>query len=252
MSPLTGARVGLALALVLLVAAPPAASADLPVGEAEGVRIVKERGAIVVVFTQRAEPLRKRVAGKFVSVHCTELLPDGAHSGGATQRAPKRGRRIRTGDKTRGMDYCRVSLAPRTVKRDGERRRLGRQLVVSIPLTQKGAVYLDEESKTGDMIGVLVIAGIYAQEAKPEAYPTPTQLIAAIEKETGRVPRDIVALATPAATPPAGKVGYYSDGQEHIAAVVLSASGRRLFFEAAADEVLHTNVARYIFGDPFL
>ena len=40
-------------------------------------RIVRERGAIVVVFTSRATRLWRRVAGKRVSVPCDELpAPD--------------------------------------------------------------------------------------------------------------------------------------------------------------------------------
>ena len=110
-------------ALLLVLAAPSAAAAQtpLPVGEADDVRIVRERGALVVVFTQRAEKVRRRVAGKLVSVLCTEFTKKGTNSGGVTQRAPRRGRRIRTGDLTRGLDYCRVWLAARTVTRDGER-----------------------------------------------------------------------------------------------------------------------------------
>jgi hypothetical protein len=56
-----------------------------------------------------------------------------------------------------------------------------------------------------------------------------------------------VALGAPSDTPPAGAVGYYSDGAQHAAAVVLSASGKRLFLEQNGD-VLHMNIAKYIFG----
>ena len=148
-------RTGVAALIVLVAVAlvPSAAAAQLPVGEADGVRIVRERGAIVVVFTQRAERLWRRVAGRVVSVYCWERgEPDengflSVSGGGSSLRAPKRGRRLRTGDGTRGMDYCRVWRAPRWVRRGRERVRLGRRLIVSIPLTQKGAVYLDEQSK---------------------------------------------------------------------------------------------------------
>src|SRR5918911_1312879 len=112
---------------VLLVAAPAAdaLTVQLPVGEAQGVRIVRERGAIVVVFTQRATRLWRRVAGKRVSVMCESWSePDEqgfsfTEGGGTTFRAPRRGRRLRTGDRTRGMDICRVWLEPRTVRRNG-------------------------------------------------------------------------------------------------------------------------------------
>jgi hypothetical protein len=231
-----------------VVAAAPA-QAQLPVGEADGVRIVRERGAIVVVFTRSADRLWRRVAGRRVSVYCTEFIEDGANSGGVTMRAPKRGRRIRTGDQTRGMDYCRVWLEERTVRRRGHRIQTGRRLIVSIPLTQKGAVYLDEQKKTGEMMQVIFGASILAERRGRTDWFTYDELLGALFK--GRpAPPDfgVVALAGPTDTPPAGKVGYWSDGEQHVAVVTLSSSGRRLFVEYEGD-VLHTNVASYIYGD---
>ena len=38
-----------------------------------------------------------------------------------------------------------------------------------------------------------------------------------------------------------GRIGYYSDGALHVAVVIVSGSGRRLFIEHEND-VLHTNV----------
>jgi hypothetical protein len=237
-----------ALLLVLAVPAAGAAQTALPVGEADGVRIVRERGALVVVFTQRAEKLRRRVAGKLVSVLCTEFAENGINSGGATQRAPRRGRRIHTGDLTRGMDYCRVWLAARTVTRDGERRRLGRRLVVSVPLTQEGAVFLDEQAKALSIIGLLGIAGLIGEEHNISGYPTLDELFEAEPRlRPGPSGQPIVALATASDTPAGTAVGYYSDGDRHTAAVTVSASGRRLFLEHEGD-VLHTNIARYMFG----
>ena len=59
----------------------------------------------------------------------------------------------------------------------------------------------------------------------------------------------VVELPGPSDTPPAGSIGYYSDGAQHVAAVVLWASGRRLFFEADVDHAIHTNVVEYLYGD---
>jgi hypothetical protein len=243
-----GGATGLVAALLLVLALPSAgaAQAPLPVGETDGVRVVRDRGGgIVVVFTKRAEKLRRKVAGKLVNVGCTELLRDGSFSGVVTQRAPRRGRRIRTGDRTRGMDYCRVWLAARTVRRGRERIRRSRELVVSIPLTQDGAVFLDEESKVRLIFGLLTISGLEAEERNRTGYLTPAELLDAFPK-LERLP--VVALAAPSDTPPAGAVGYYSDGAQHAAAVALSTQGRRLFLELNGD-VLHTNVAKYVFGD---
>ena len=59
----------------------------------------------------------------------------------------------------------------------------------------------------------------------------------------------VVSLPNPSDTPPAGSIGYYSDGALHVAAVVLSASGRRLFLEGDVDHVIRTNVLEYLYGD---
>jgi hypothetical protein len=107
---------GLVAALLLALAVPAAAQTPLPVGEADGVRLVRERGELVVVFTPRAKRLWRRVAGKRVDVACVEFLEGGTRSGGNLLRAPKRGRRIRTGDGSR-VDYCRVWLPARRVGR---------------------------------------------------------------------------------------------------------------------------------------
>jgi hypothetical protein len=235
-----------ALLLALVLPSAAAAQTPLPVGEADGVRIVRERGALVVVFTQRAEKLRRKVAGKLVTVDCTEFVRGGTYGGGITQRAPRRGRRIYTGDGTRGMDYCRVWLAARTVRRGGERQRRGREHIVSIPLTQEGAVYLDEQFKAIALLGLLTVAQLGAEDRNRTGFLSPAQLLQLVGNPRPRPPYALVALAAPSDTPPAGAVGYYSDGARHAAAVVVSASGKRLFLELNGD-VLHTNIADHIF-----
>ena len=229
--------VALLLATALGALLAPAAGAKLPVGEAEGVRIIRVKGAIVVVFTPQAAKLYRRVAGRRVSVFCTEVTEDGSNSGGVTQRAPKRRRPIRTGDLTRGLDYCRVSL------------RGGRRVIVSIPLTQKGAVLLDEEKNARDLMILSIFAGVAADKLHVDGAPTTAQLLAFMADLPGDVfEKTVVGLATPADTPPAGSIGYYGDGAERLAVVTLSASGRRLFIENEADDVLRTNLAQHIFG----
>jgi hypothetical protein len=250
-------RCVLATVAVLLVVAPAAGAqtVQLPVGEAQGVRIVREHGAIVVVFTPRAARLWRRVAGKRVSVLCEGPTsePDehgfvGTQGGGTTFRAPKRGRRLRTGDLTRGMDICRVSVEPRTVTRNGERRRYGRQLIVEIPLTQEGAVRLDEKARAQALFAVLVIAATDAARRHLDGYPTSSELVALLPVLRRPIKLSVVALASASDTPPAGSIGYYSDGAHHVAAVVLSASGRRLFLEFDADDVIRSNVVGYIWS----
>jgi hypothetical protein len=257
---------GLAAALVVLLVAPSMCMAQgpLPVGESHGVRIVRERGAIVVIFTERAAKRYKRIAGRLVEVDCTDRQPRQpgpprayaflapshpgqitvVSGGGVTMRAPKRRRKLDTGDLTRGLDYCRLWLPPRTVRRDGERQRIGRRLIVSVPLTQTGAVFLDEESKARRLVQMLSIAGLVAGELKIRGWPSYAQLVDQVP-EAGR---GLVSLASPTDTPPAGKIGYYSDRQEHVAVVVVSKSGRRLIIELAGD-TLTTNIVEHVIGD---
>jgi hypothetical protein len=245
------------VAVVMFVVAPSAGAetVQLPVGEAQGVRIVRERGAIVVVFTPRAARLWRRVAGKRVSVSCEERSGPDEHGfvtvgeGGTTFRAPRRGRRLRTGDLTRGMDICRVWLEARTLKRNGVRRRYGRELIVAIPLTQQGAVRLDEQARTYALFAVLEIAAHDPDGGSADRFLTPADLVALAPVLPRPVRLSVVALPTPADTPPAGSIGYYSDGAQHAAAVVVSATGRRLFLEYDVDHVIRTNVVEYLYGD---
>jgi hypothetical protein len=258
---------GVAAAVMVLLLAPSTSTAQgaLPVGESNGVRIVRERGALVVVFTKRAAKLYRRIAGRLVEVDCTDKQPrrpgpprayafltppnpgeiTEESGGGVTMRAPKRRRKLVTGDLTRGTDYCRLWLVPRTVSRDAERRRRERRLIVSVPLTQTGAVFLDEESKALQLLRWLSLAGLVANELKVRGWPSYAQLVDQLPSE---VRHRLVSLASPADTPPARTIGYYSDRNEHVAFVIVSKSGRRLLFELAGD-VLTTNVAEYVFGD---
>jgi hypothetical protein len=243
----------LGLIAVLSLVAAPLARAQLPVGEADGVRVVRERGAFVVIFTPRAEKLRRRVAGRLVSVMCTDLPPEMdsfgtlvISSGGGSYRMPKRGRRLRTGDLTRRLDYCRVALV--------RRRQRSREPIVAVPLTQVGAVYLDEEEKAHELLQLLFVAGSVAERLELKAYPTYSQLVDFLAARPGgpspgHISGGLVALSSPSDTPPAGKLGYYSDGAERTVVAVVSRSGRRLFIEGEPGGVLRTNVSEFVFGD---
>jgi hypothetical protein len=165
-------------------------------------------------------------------------------TGGDTRvRVPATRRKVRTGEASRPLDYCRLSLPARKVTRRGRPVTLPRQVLVSIPLTQAGAVKLDEEAKAASIAVVLLIAQLYAEKREINTWPTPAQLL------EYRPLRGLVALRAAADTPPAGKVGYWSDGGENAAVVVLSRTGRRLFVEFGPDDALRTNLAEYLFAE---
>jgi hypothetical protein len=251
---------GVVVVAALLLAVPAANAAGttalLPVGEADGVRIVGERGTSTIVFTKQAARMYRRVAGKRVAVGCTTLPADDdklgstSHGAGIAMWRVSRSRRpLQIGDLSRGADYCRVWRSEQLVRRHEDRTTLSRELIVSIPLTQSGAVYLDEQVRTGILMFVLTVAGDVADRRTPSAFPLPAALAGKLDPALPPRRRVLVPLDSPTDTPPAGKFGYYSDGQRHAAVVTLSAAGRRLFIEVAADDELHTNVSEFLFGD---
>jgi hypothetical protein len=251
-------RALLAIAIGWVLAAPVPASGQepLPLGESKGVKAERVKGQITLTFTKRADRLYRRVAGRRVIVTCTNVPPDRGvrgpefTTGGDTLvRVPSRRRKVRTGEASRPLDYCRLSLPARTVTRRGQRVRLPRRVLVSIPLTQAGAVLLDEESKAASVAGILLIAQLYAERREVNTWPTPAQLLGYLQRVAPQAEGRVVALPTAADTPPAGKIGYWSDGGEAAAVVVLSRAGRRLFLEFGPDDMLHTNLAEYLFGD---
>ena len=235
---------GIAAVAVLMLLPSTAAQAQLPLGEADGVRMVAQRGGVLVIFGPRAEKLRRRYAGKILEISCTKFVEGGAHGGSEGLRVPKSRRRVFAGDH-RGVDLCRLWRTERTVGRHGNRLRRARKLLVSVPLTQRGAVFVDEEEKTRSIGGVWVLGSVLAEKLELDGYPTYEQLIA----EYPKLARVVVALAGPEDSPPAGKVGLYSDGAGHLLVATLSASGRRLFIESDGD-VLSTNVYSYLFSQP--
>jgi hypothetical protein len=236
---------GLALALLAPSAAHAQTPTDLPVGEARGVRLVVDHGGLVLIFSHRSAKLRERINSRYAWMDCTELGEVFSNGFGGNLDVPRHGRRVPTGFHSSNADFCRFFLRAHTVKRHGSRHHISRRVLFSIPLTQAGAVYLDEESKARDMFTISLLASFTKLNQKLPGYPTYAQLV----QEYPRVTKAVVQLPTPGDTPPRKRIGYYSDGQEHIALAIVSASGKRLFIEESAGDVLSTNVAAYLFGD---
>lgn len=235
-----------AVTLLLSAGADAVAAEPLPVGAARGVRIERDRGELVVVFTRRA--LQRRLAGKRVRLECTSE-PDEERKGAtitdsseSTYRVPRARQALRTAYGADGVDYCRLFQARQVVRRGGKRVRLQEELIASVPLSQAGAVVLDEEERGYGAFGILLLAGELADRRTPSAYPTPARLIAWADARARGRRHGLVALGSPADTPPPGDYGYYSDGSDHAAAVTLSSSGRRLFFEILVDDEIRTNM----------
>lgn len=230
------------VALSLLLPGSAGAAAQLPVGEAHGVRATQRGDRVTFVFTARATGLWRRVAGRSIELRCMKLVTTGAgvlegtYSHGT--RAPKRRRPLSLRN-VAGSDWCTLSRQDRG----------GPAVVVAVPLTQAGAKVLDEREKAAALNGVLNLASAFAT-GQPAVFPLPERL--ARGRMARLLRRERVKVATLAAatdTPPVGTVGYWSDGAQRMAVVTVTATGRRLYVELGPDDELHTNVARLIFGD---
>jgi hypothetical protein len=193
-------------------------------GEEQGVTVERGSQGSVIRFAKRAAKVYRRIAGRRVVVGCSTVRANGGGfvvEGGSSgvMRAPRKGRRIRTLDRSRS-DFCSVRL------------RVSRELVALAPLTGNGRTYIDELQTVGLLL-------IVPELGDPDGEVPPSTALV-LERGRGL----IVALDGPEGTPPAGKVGYWTDGVRFVTAA-LTAAGRRLFFDDERD-VIRTNVLPYL------
>jgi hypothetical protein len=234
----------LALALLVPAGATAQTPTKLPVGEAKGVRLVLDHGSIVLIFSDKARKLRKLANSRYAWIDCTEFGEPFSLGGGGNLDAPPRGRRVNTGIEGTGDDYCRFYLRAHTVKHGNSRNHVPRRILASIPITQEGAVYLDEEKGAIKLFRASLDIALVKDQLKLSGSPTYDQVVAAYPGAA----KVLAPLATPDAAPPPKRVGYYSDGAEHTAFAILSTLGKRLFIEQSAGEVLTTNVSAHLFS----
>jgi hypothetical protein len=101
-----------------------------------------------------------------------------------------------------------------------------------VPLSQPGAAYLDARHVAWQLGHAAEEAADYAKYVSRSGLWPPTDTIVALSGTDSYVP-----LPDPAATPPPGKIGVFSDGQHHFEAVALTALGKRLFLDIQGDTV---------------
>jgi hypothetical protein len=218
-------RLVLTLVLPLAFAAVPQTASAQVAGEHEGVTAQQGARGYILRFDKRAARTYRRIAGRRIEVGCSTVVSRAGSfvtnsESGSSARAPRRRGRIRTF--VRGpADFCSVRLAGPS-----------RQLVAAAPVTDAGRTYLDELLTASSLMIVFEITG------DDDAVPAPTATVVTAGRGL------IVALDGPDATPPRGKVGYWTDGVRAVAAAV-SRKGRRLFFETERD-VVRTNVLGYL------
>ncbi len=213
-------------------------------GQARGVRARTGRDGVVVSFSGPGRALfRRAVAGRRVQVTCVRLGHEAlglsvTREDGFFFRAPRSRPTLRTGLSGR-YDYCEV-IRPASTRRPRRNVtvKLSPAILAAVALTERGTTFLDERERARSLFALVSLAGFTADRREQGTYPKSAPFV----KKIGG---PLVALDDPLATPPKGKLGYFSDGERHIAAVTLSDAGRRLFIEYN-DDVIATNVLEYL------
>ncbi len=247
--PLLVSRRPLLAAIVTLALIAPAAdavevpTAPLEAGRGDGATIARDGRKLRVALPPRSYRL---IAGRTVALDCTDLPARGGfatvtESYAVITSVPRRRRPIVIHlIPPERVDVCEISRPRTVVGRRGARRRFSQRKLATVPLTERGIVDLDERARARLLFAVITQAGILGDRRDPPALPAPAALVA-------RLGGDLVALDSPEATPPPGRLGYWSDGARHGAVVILSRAGRRLYIEVDEDERLASNVLEYLF-----
>jgi hypothetical protein len=228
--------------VVMLVSAwfaPAGAAADtgLPVGHAKGVSVQVDRYGVNFRFAKKLDPTVAALLrpGRHVDLSCTTLGPLRMNGGRTSIRetervqVPEHRTRLRLPTRRRlHPSFCTIHLASTGID------------IVDIPVTQDGAVYVDERHTLFGIRNAAYTAADDAEEAESATFETADQYVRKYGYDG-----DMVALATPDASPPTGKLGIFSDGAHHFEAVALSTLGRRMFYDVNGD-VLTTNGIPYL------
>jgi hypothetical protein len=202
----------LRLAALLLLFAVPAADAasfsdDVPVYDAsDGVTIGQGNGGLAMRFAPKAAPVYRSIAGRRATVGCTELEPIG-ESGRFTPLA--------------------------AFGREG----------VRLP-RRRSSVNLWTFGMAADVCTIAVNERRSDRNCVPPAGLHEGLCLKAVVARTLRGRLFVARTLGPDAMPPAGEVGYWTDGRQ-FAFSVLDLAGRRLFFSATgegAEPVISTNV----------
>lgn len=247
----TAGRIAAAAAAVLLLGGAQCATAagELPDGRTDGVRIVQSGNRMAVVFDTRASAAYRQIAGRRVTISCVRdlaasyLAVSGSRGSSDNLRAPRTRRPLRTRNMASTADFCRVWL-PERFGHDG-RRLTAAEPVVAIPLTDRGAIHLDEQAKALAAYSLMESA---VSRASWRFLPAPRLFERLRRDDATWSSIELTELASPDDSPPPGAFGYYSDGGRHAATVVLSANGRRLFHELGPDQAINSNVLGYVFS----
>lgn len=237
------------IAVVGLVLAAPAAAAPtrLHTGSTRYVRVVhlRDRGLSIALTAQGRKKFRRVLRGYVLDASCTTLgksiqgSTQSTQSGGAESTSGPGGRLTYHVLLDRHADFCDIGRARQKITRKSESTTgVPGPPLDSIALTQKGAAYLDEDQVTQKTFATLEVALASARRDPAGRFPPAQKITAGFRGK-------VIALGSPDASPPAGVIGFYSDGANHAEAVALSALGQRLFIDSNAG-VLSTNAAEHL------
>jgi hypothetical protein len=219
-----------------LAPAGAASAAGLPVGHAKGVSVQVGRHGVSFRFAKTLDPtvaalLRPR---RHVELGCTRLGPlriDGARtSSRVTERVqlPERRTRVRLSSPGQHPSFCTMRLVSTRLD------------IVDVPVTQAGAVYIDERHTFFGIRNAAFTAAGDAEAADRATFEPADQYVRRYGSDG-----DMVVLPTADAVPAAGTIGIFSDGAHHFEAVALTTLGRRMFYDIDGD-ALTTNGTPYL------
>ena len=214
-----------ALAAATLLAPAAASGAQRPplLYPENGVKVAGQDARL----TGKARKLARHWIGKRLDTTCESLSPqlaDGQIYSVSVRPTRFAGRVVHLGE-TAGADYCLVQHPVAAGYSEP---------VALVALTKAGGAFI-QELQTAIMLNALgpMTAGAGGR-------PLPADEVV---KDS---PEIYVALPAADASPPGGKVGYWTDGAQHVVVAMIAPSGRRLFIESEADGVIRTNTLGYL------
>jgi hypothetical protein len=233
----------LLLALTALALFVPPAQAGLgdELLASKGVSIGKSaKSGLFVRFGPGADRLYRSLAGERVTVSCVSLKPDGTIDdfGGRRAKLPPRRTRVLAGSRLRSADFCTISER----QKDGEfelclrnARESADCVRTAVAATDRGREYLDSVARSAE----LFLAEFYLDLG---------QDLDELSLEKPPLSRYFSALAGPDASPPSGKVGYWTQGGDTVVASLLQDGTRRFISRQAG--VLTTNDPAFLEPNP--
>jgi hypothetical protein len=219
-------------------ASPAATTRPLPVGtDGHGVLARVVRASVIVTFKHPATARYRRIAGRTVEVGCVAIVRT-TRAGAlvediwAGQRllAPRRRQPLHAfvGERGGKPDYCTVQLL---------RRHAPRVEIAVVPVSDRGATYLNQRATVRDILNQLLLAG--SAGGRPTS---PARMQALTHGH-------VVPLTAAQQPPPMGHVGYWTDGHNEIYLAALTHAAKLFFYDyRISDYVVTTNLLDWLSG----